>query len=129
MRPRHDDPSNSRPELNLESYLAARDVLVSFSKGFHGTVDHALLSLQKDRQVVATVPHFLTAMAIAGSSDCVTTVPRRVAEYYEKAFYFSVHTPPFEIGEFSLSAATHGRRKNDLGLAWFVATVQRLWVG
>ena len=73
---RHGHPLASGP-LDLDSYCAARHLLVSFSGRPYGFVDEALAALGRRRRVVLTVNQFFTAGQVVASTDLLTVLPRR----------------------------------------------------
>lgn len=62
--------------LDLESYCAARHLLVSFSGRPYGFVDEALSARSLQRRVVLTVNQFFTAGRVVASTDLLTVLPR-----------------------------------------------------
>jgi DNA-binding transcriptional LysR family regulator len=62
-------------EITPERYAACRHVITSRRGRIDGPVDAALASLGLARTVVAVVPGFPAALAIASASDLVTLVP------------------------------------------------------
>lgn len=62
--------------LTLQSYCAARHLLVSFSGRPYGFVDEALAALSLQRRVVLTVNQFFAAGQVVASSDLLTVLPR-----------------------------------------------------
>ena len=63
-------------ELSLDTYCAARHMLVSFSGRPFGFIDEALASLGRTRRVVITVNQFFTAGRVVVGSDLLTVLPR-----------------------------------------------------
>lgn len=66
--------------LDLDTYCAARHLLVSFSGRPHGFVDEALASLGRTRRIVLTVNQFFTAGRVVAQSDLLTVLPRSFIE-------------------------------------------------
>ena len=63
-------------ELSLDTYCAARRMLVSFSGRPFGFIDEVLASLRRTRRVVITVNQFFTAGRVVVGSDLLTVLPR-----------------------------------------------------
>jgi len=66
----------ARQRLDLDSYCAARHLLVSFSGRPYGFVDEALTALERQRRVVLTVNQFFTAGRVVTTTDLLTVLPR-----------------------------------------------------
>jgi DNA-binding transcriptional LysR family regulator len=62
--------------IDLDTYCAARHLLVSFSGRPFGFVDEALAALSLQRRVVLTVNQFFTAGRVVASTDLLTVLPR-----------------------------------------------------
>lgn len=72
---RRGHPLAGRP-IDLETYCAARHLLVSFSGRPFGFVDEALAARSRQRRVVLTVNQFFTAGRVVASTDLLTVLPR-----------------------------------------------------
>ena len=70
-----DHPLAGQP-LDLDTYCAARHLLVSFSGRPFGFVDEALAALSRKRRVVLTVNQFFTAGRVVTTTDLLTVLPR-----------------------------------------------------
>ncbi|MEZ5645372.1 MAG: LysR family transcriptional regulator [Burkholderiaceae bacterium] len=62
--------------LDLDTYCAARHLLVSFSGRPYGFVDEALTAASRQRRVVLTVNQFFTAGQVVATTDLLTVLPR-----------------------------------------------------
>jgi len=83
--------------LDLHGYLAAEHVLVSLDGNLKGVVDRALTQKNLKRKVVAAVPYFLLALAIASCTNLIATVPRRYAEAFAADFRLKLAPPPLRF--------------------------------
>ena len=72
---RRGHPLAGRP-IDLDSYCAARHLLVSFSGRPFGFVDEALAARSRQRRVVLTVNQFFTAGRVVATTDLLTVLPR-----------------------------------------------------
>lgn len=115
----------TRP-MSLKPYLASDHVLVSFDGAFRGIVDASLSKLGKSRRVVATVPSFFAAFAVVAATDCIATVPARVADLYAGTFGLANDPPPLEIRSFAVHATWHRRQANDAGLQWMLSVISEI---
>ncbi|MFM6985113.1 MAG: LysR family transcriptional regulator [Hydrogenophaga sp.] len=72
---RRGHPLAGRP-MDLDTYCAARHLLVSFSGRPFGFVDEALAARSLQRRVVLTVNQFFTAGRVVARTDLLTVLPR-----------------------------------------------------
>ena len=66
--------------MDLDTYCAARHMLVSFSGRPQGFVDEALAALGRSRRIVLTVNQFFTAGRVVTQSDLLTVLPTSFVE-------------------------------------------------
>jgi DNA-binding transcriptional LysR family regulator len=92
-------PLELEHEVTAERYAAFGHVVASRRGRTHGPVDEALAALGLERTIVAMVPSFHTALAVARSSDLIALVPASFlgnqAEHQESAL--SRTTYAFEL--------------------------------
>jgi DNA-binding transcriptional LysR family regulator len=110
--------------LDLDGYVAASHVLVSYEGDAFGIVDRTLHALALKREVAATVPFFFPALTIVAGSDLIATVPRRLASRYASAFALEVRDPPVAIRPFAVSAAWPERTRPNPMRAWFMEALR-----
>lgn len=105
--------------ITPERYAACGHVAASRRGAWTGPVDKALQDLGLQRRVVAIVPGFLDALAVAGRSDLLALVPRscfrdgEVSSERVRSFDLPVSTPELAIG-----AMWHPRLDADPGHRW-----------
>ena len=99
-------------------------MLVSARGDQTGVVDAALARLGRARRVIASVPHFFPALAAVAETDCIATLPRRLALRYAGPFGLETHEPPLKLRPFGISALRHRRNEHDQALAWLVARMR-----
>lgn len=87
-------------EITAKRYAAGRHILVSRRGTDRGPVDEALAEIGLDRRISTIVGGFSTAVALAGRSDLVATVPERHTESLREGLYsfeLPFNTPPIAI--------------------------------
>lgn len=109
--------------MSLETYLSRRHVLVSPRGDLRGVVDDVLARDGLTREIVAAVPSFFPALASVAASNCIATVPRRLAVANAARFGLKVVEPPLPIRSFSISAVRHRRDARNGLTEWLVAAV------
>lgn len=112
--------------LTVESYCAARHMLVSFSGRAYGFVDEALASLHKTRRVVLTVNQFFTAGRVAVQSDLLAVLPRRFVGVTGFADQLLVRELPFKVAPIQVDVLWHPRHQNSAPHAWLRQTIAGL---
>jgi len=90
--------------LDLDAYCAARHVVVSLDGDLEGVVDRALEAIGRRRTVVAAVPYFLAALAVAAETDALVTLPARLARAFAPQFGLATRTPPIALRAFPVTA-------------------------
>ncbi len=121
MGPTH--PLRHRP-LDLAGFLAEDHVLVSFQGGFSGFVDTALAKINRQRRIVASVPLFMSAIALVGQTHLIATIPARLARKQAALFGLVVKPTPLDLPNFALYALRHHRTAHDQATDWLAAMVQ-----
>jgi DNA-binding transcriptional LysR family regulator len=109
--------------LTLERYAELPHVLVSPGGVLLGAVDDALATYGLTRRVVAAVPQFFPALATVAETDCIATLPDRLARRYASMMGLIATSPPLELPRFTISALHHRRNKHDPKLLWFLERI------
>lgn len=114
---RADHPAQ-REGLDLATYLSLDHVLVSLHGDLHGVVDRALAAQGLTRRVTAGVSGFHTPAAIVRHSDCVVTLPSRIARALARSEGLCVLPVPLEVEGFTLRAVWHARTHDSRAHRW-----------
>ncbi len=114
----------ARGRVTASRYTRSRHVAVSREGRPKGIVDHAMLAHGLERDAVATVSGFSTAIALARSTDLVATVPER----HTAGLRAGMHTfrLPFAMDEITVSLLWHPRMDADPGHRWMRACVREI---
>ncbi|MEM7725811.1 MAG: LysR family transcriptional regulator, partial [Cyanobacteria bacterium P01_A01_bin.45] len=90
--------SDTNNNLSLEEYLQRPQILVSSRDDFRGAVDSILeRDYSASRNVVWSTPHFMAVPFLIANSECVSLLPKRVAERCAKQMGLKLLPPPIEI--------------------------------
>jgi DNA-binding transcriptional LysR family regulator len=111
---RRDHP-RARKSLSLDLLADLDHILVAQFGARVGPVDQALQERGRARRIALTVPRFLTVPATVATSDCIATVPRRLAERFAEPFGLRLLAPPLPIPGFTIQALWHERSQDDPG--------------
>lgn len=111
----------TRGKITAERYASGAHVLVSRRGLETGPVDQALDQLGLIRRVAVTVGGFGSAIALAGESDMIATVPEKHTRSLWRGMH---HFPlPMPVHEFTISLFWHPRSEADAAHRWLRALV------
>jgi len=113
-----------REGLDLDTYLQAQHVIVSFAGDLTGTIDGELALLGHVRNVVVASPMFLSAFAAVAATDLIATVPRRLAVRFANVFSLVAHELPFPASRFHINLIRARSTLKDRALDWLTAEIQ-----
>lgn len=114
----------SKGRITPARYAAGQHVLVSRRASDRSPIDEALQTLGLQRQVVATVAGFASAIAVARASDLVASVPEKHTQSLcEGMFRFAL---PLELAPFTVSLFWHPRLDADPAHRWLRGLVREI---
>ena len=103
-------------EMTPARYAAGKHVVVSRRGFYKGPIDDALKLLALEREISTVVGGFSTALALAGASDLIASVPERHTVALRAGLYsFRLPVP---IAEITVSLLWHPRMDGDLAHRW-----------
>lgn len=104
--------------LTIERFAALPHVLVSPRGSGGGAVDDALAAHGLVRRVTVRTATFLAAPLLVEQTDCIATVPSRVAHRMARGRPLVLVPTPLPVGGFAVSLLFHERSRSDPGHAW-----------
>lgn len=110
--------------LTKKGYLEASHVVLAQSDGRRTMLES--LWNQHDsipRKVAARVGHFAAMPGLVAQSDCLATLPKRMAEQAVRRWPLAVHRLPFASGRVATYMIWHRSRERDKGHAWLRETI------
>jgi DNA-binding transcriptional LysR family regulator len=122
---RRSHPLASRPVLNLDDFVLADHVRVSFAGRPHGFVDEALTKLGRTRRVVLAINHFATAVDVLRQADLLAVFPRSYMAASGAQGDLAVRSMPFEMPRIEIGMLWHRRHERDPAHAWLREKVRR----
>ncbi len=114
---RRGHPLASAP-LTLDTYCAARHLLVSFSGRPYGFTDQALAAIDRKRRVVLTVNQFFTAGRVVANSDLLTVLPRHFVSVTGMTHELVLRELPMQVPPIHVDAVWHHGRQRDAAHRW-----------
>ena len=121
---RRGHPLAGRP-LDLDTYCAARHLLVSFSGRPFGFVDEALSARSRQRRVVLTVNQFFTAGRVVASTDLLTVLPRHFIDATGIAGELALCELPLPVPAVHVDALWHRQASHNSAHHWLREAVAR----
>jgi DNA-binding transcriptional LysR family regulator len=114
----------SRGKITPARYAAGRHVLVSRRGQDKGPIDEALKSFGLEREIVAIVGGFSTALALARASDLIASVPERHTGKLRAGMHsFALPVPTTEV---TVSLLWHPRLDADPAHRWLRQCVREV---
>ncbi len=100
--------------MPLEAYLEGGHVLVAPDRGGRrGVIDNHLRAMGRQRAVVCSVPHFLSACLLVSGTDHIVTLPRQLADRAARHFPLRLFELPFAAEGFSIGLHWLATRDKD----------------
>jgi DNA-binding transcriptional LysR family regulator len=109
----------------LRDYARRDHVTVAIFGDRMSEIDAELAEAGLTRRIVFTTPHFLTALAAVGATDCVTTLSAGLARRFAPVFGLALHDPPLRNKGLGLTMVVAATRAEDPGLAWLKARLKQ----
>lgn len=96
-------PAIIQKPLSLEVFANLSHALVTIRRDTTGEIDRALAVYNLQRRIALTVPHMLVLPSIITSSDLVTSIPSRIANYFSVLDDIEVFELPLEMQPWTVS--------------------------
>lgn len=107
-----------RRRMSASRFAALEHIQVAPRGRPGGVVDEALARAGLRRRVTRMVPFFLSALHLVADTDCVLTVPERVARVTASRFGLRVLELPVEVAPYVFQQIWHPRNHEDLAHRW-----------
>ena len=121
---RRGHPLAGRP-IDLDTYCAARHLLVSFSGRPFGFVDEALAALSRQRRVVLTVNQFFTAGRVVATTDLLTVLPRHFVGATGMEHELALSELPLPVPAVHVDTLWHRQSSHNSAHSWLRDAVVR----
>ena len=112
-------PQCSQDTFDLDLYCRLPHILHSFVGGTSGNVDASLAAINRQRQVVLSLPHFFSIAKAVADSRMIATFPGRLAARIAPMLGLRVYQPPIDLAPLALAVIWHRRNESDAGHIWF----------
>jgi DNA-binding transcriptional LysR family regulator len=111
--------------MDLDTFCAARHLLVSFSGRPFGFVDEALAARSRQRRVVLTVNQFFTAGRVVATTDLLTVLPRHFVEATGIEHELALCELPLPVPAVHVDALWHRQAAHSSAHRWLRDAVER----
>jgi DNA-binding transcriptional LysR family regulator len=111
--------------LSLDTYCAARHLLVSFSGRPFGFVDEALAAVSRQRRVVLTVNQFFTAGRVVATTDLLTVLPRHFVGATGMEHELALCDLPLQVPAVHVDSLWHRQATQNSAHRWLRDAVAR----
>jgi DNA-binding transcriptional LysR family regulator len=111
--------------LTLDSYCAARHLLVSFSGRPYGFIDQTLGAMGRERRIAVTVNQFFTAGRVVANSDLLTVLPRHFVTVTGIDEQLVLRDLPFDQPPVHVDAVWHRRAQHGHAHEWLRTALLR----
>lgn len=123
---RRDHPALGQTPISLVEFAQLSHALHTIRRDAVGEVDRALAVYHLQRRVALTVPHLLVLPSIIASTDLVTCIPSRMAQYFSKLDEITVFELPLAIQPWTVSMLWSKLADQDDANGWLRQTLQVL---
>jgi DNA-binding transcriptional LysR family regulator len=123
---RRGHPLTRKRAKRLETYAEASHILVSPRRESGSAVTRALAAAGHDRRLALEVPYFGQVPDLLVESELVATVPRRIAEIYERDHPVELLEPPLDLPTIEICMAWHPTFASDPAQIWLRNLVARV---
>lgn len=110
-----------RRRLSIKAYAGLKHLAVQYPEagGGGGMIDRLLAARGLERICAASVPHFTTLAFHVAQSDCIATLPRRLASFFARALPLQIAELPLAKPPSNISLIWHSRVEGDPAHRWF----------
>jgi DNA-binding transcriptional LysR family regulator len=102
--------------------------VATIGTGHEAAIERAFAKQRQRRRVALTVPHFMALPSIVASTDCVVTVPRRLALAFAAFPGLRAIPPPITIEPIEIRQHWHERYHHDPGNQWIRSVMAELFL-
>ena len=114
------------PTLSREQFESMRHIVVTLTGRTAESYDKVLEEQGIQRKVALMTPHFLSVpLLMHQHPDLLATVPRELADVFEKLGTVRIYEPPVAVPDFQLNQHWHPRFHHDPAIVWLREVVKR----
>jgi DNA-binding transcriptional LysR family regulator len=123
---RRNHPALTQQPMTLEVFANLSHALHTIRRDEIGVIDQVLAQHNLQRRVALTVPHLLVLPAIIASTDLITVIPARMAQYFSRIDEIEVFELPLALSAWTVSMLWSQLSDNDEASQWLRQTIQKI---
>jgi DNA-binding transcriptional LysR family regulator len=107
-----------RKGFTLRHFVVAGHIGVFYRDETVGLVDNILAGYGLRRRLLATTPHFLSAVCVVAKSDLIAIVPAGLAARFQRQFGLEIRRSPVRLPTFHMRLLWNEHNSEDPALEW-----------
>jgi DNA-binding transcriptional LysR family regulator len=111
----------------LKDYLSYPHVKIGVPANTISQVDQILAEKKLSRNLIGNFNNFLSPLIAVTETDCLLTLPERLAQTFEKMADVKMGDVPLKDSFIEVKMAWHGRFQNDPFHQWLRQTLREIW--
>ncbi len=123
---RQNHPALAHKPMTLDVFANLSHALHTIRRDEVGVIDRVLAEYNLQRRVALTVPHQLVLPSIIATTDLITVIPARMAEYFSQLNAVEVFDLPIDLPSWTVSMLWSQLSDNDEASEWIRQTLQTL---
>jgi DNA-binding transcriptional LysR family regulator len=123
---RKNHPAIQQKPISIAAFAQLSHALYTIRRDMTGEVDRVLAGYDLQRRIALTVPHLLVLPSIIASTDLITAIPARMAEYFSKLDDIELFELPIALPQWSVSMLWSKLSDKDHANCWLRQTLQTL---
>lgn len=108
-----------RGHISLKQFAEAEHVAQFYKPQGPGIVDTLLQQKGYVRRIAVHSPHFAALPFLVSETDLIATVPRRIAQLFQRQLRLQILPLPLDLPPFRLTSLWHQRHHSDPAHQWF----------
>jgi DNA-binding transcriptional LysR family regulator len=123
---RRNHPALTQQPMTIEVFANLSHALHTIRRDEIGAIDRVLAQHNLQRRVALTVPHMLVLPAIIASTDLITVIPARMAQYFSRIDEIEVFELPIKLSSWTVSMLWSQLSDNDEASRWLRQMLQSI---
>ncbi|OXR48092.1 LysR family transcriptional regulator [Pusillimonas sp. T2] len=119
------NPHIKKGRLTLETFLNAKHVSVRTEGRSQEVIENALTGLGLKRQIMLTVPHYLSLLTLVSNTELLAIIPNDLKAAFEAQLHVQVCALPFKSPTVEIKQIWHKRFHKDPASQWIRDVVRQ----
>jgi DNA-binding transcriptional LysR family regulator len=123
---RRNHPALTQQPMTIDVFANLSHALHTIRRDAIGAIDRVLAQHKLQRRVALTVPHMLVLPTIIASTDLITVIPARMAQYFSRIDEIEVFELPIDLSPWTISMLWSQLSDNDEASQWLRQMIKTL---